>query len=164
MAQHRSNDRDIALANGKKTYLSGKPCPRGHLTERLVSNYVCIQCCDEVHYPKDRDRYRTGNTLKKQFSSRKQSAIRNGIPFTIKFEDIEQPEYCPILGLKLNYEWSGKGIRDNSKATLDKVVPELGYIPGNVYVISWRANKLKCDMTLVELKKIMNYIKEKTNG
>ncbi len=64
----------------------------------------------------------------------------------------------------MNYNWSGEHLRDDAKATIDKVIPELGYVPGNVYVISWRANKLKSNMNLTELQQIMNYIKEKTNG
>jgi hypothetical protein len=163
VAQEKSSALQVAIANGNMTYFTGKPCCHGHISPRLTSTHTCIQCSREIHYPKDRDSYRTGNTLEKQFKSRRQSAIRNKIPFTIKFEDIDQPEYCPVLGTKLNYEWSGEGMRDNNKATLDKVNPELGYVPGNVYVISWRANKLKSDMTLVELEKIMNYIKEKAN-
>jgi hypothetical protein len=91
-------------------------------------------------------------------------AKRNNIPFSIKFESIEQPKFCPVLGIELNYNWSGEHLRDDAKATIDKVIPELGYVPGNVYVISWRANKLKSNMNLTELQQIMNYIKEKTNG
>jgi len=106
--------------------------------------------------------YRTDNTLKRQFNTRRQSALRNSILFTIKFENIEQPEYCPVLGIKLNYGWSGEGCRDDAKATIDKLIPELGYVPGNVFVISWRANKLKSNMTIVELEKILKYMKERT--
>jgi len=97
-----------------------------------------------------------------QFRQRKNQAIKQGIPFTIELSDIEQPEFCPILGIKLNYGWGGAGghLRDPCKATIDKVIPKLGYVPGNVFIISWRANKLKSDMTYDELDKIMNYIKE----
>jgi hypothetical protein len=159
------NQRTQAMLEGKPTYFTGKPCSRGHIAERRVSNYICVQCSKEVHQITDRNNYRdSNNTLERQFNTRKQTALRKGIPFTIKFEDIEQPEYCPVLGFKLNYGWSGEDRRDNAKATFDKVNPELGYVPGNVYIISWRANKLKSDMNIMELEKIMNYIKEKTNG
>ena len=153
--------RDIAKLNGDLTYFTGKPCKRGHLADRRVSNYICIQCSKEVYAVTDRENYRTDNTLQRQFNTRKQSALRNGILFSIKFEDIEQPEYCPVLGIKLNYGWSGEGLRDDAKATIDKLVPELGYVPGNVFVISWRANKLKNDMTIIELENILRYMKER---
>lgn len=141
--------------------MSNKPCKRGHIAPRLVSTYACTQCAKEVYQVTDREKYRDGNTLYKQFLIRMQFAKRHNIPFTIDFESIEQPKFCPVLGIELNYNWSSDHLRNSAKATLDKVIPELGYVPGNVFVISWRANKLKSNMTLDELQKIMNYIKEK---
>ena len=38
-----------------------------------------------------------------------------------------------------------------------------GYVLGNVYVISWRANRLKSSATIDELEKIIGYIKERQN-
>lgn len=164
MAGKINEVRREALANGEKTYFDGTTCVNGHISRRRTSSCVCIQCCTEIYKPADRDNYRYKDTFYRQFQNRKQTAIRRGIPFTIEFDQIEQPEFCPILGLKLNYGWSGEHRRDDAKASFDKVVPVLGYVPGNVFVISWRANKLKNDMSLSELKKIMNYIEEKTNG
>jgi hypothetical protein len=114
-----------------------------------------------VYIPKDVHNYRYENTFYRQFIARKQKAIKLRIPFTIEFDQLEQPKYCPILGLELNYGWSGLNRRDPSKASIDKLIPELGYVPGNVFVISWRANKLKCDMSLQEIEKMLKYIKER---
>jgi hypothetical protein len=156
--------RDIAKENSETTYFTGKPCRRGHISNRRTSNYICIQCASEIYNKSDRNNYRFGDTFYRQFCQRQQAAKQKDILFTISFEEIEQPEYCPVLGIKLNYGWSGLNRRDDAKATIDKVIPELGYVSGNVFVISWRANKLKSNMTLDELQKIMNYIKDKTNG
>jgi len=120
-----------------------------------------MQCAKEIHQTTDRDNYRYHDTLKRQFNARKQNAKRLGIPFTIIYEEIEKPEYCPVLGIKLNYGWSGENRRDDAKASFDKVIPELGYIPGNVFIISWRANKLKNNMSITELEKILTYMKER---
>lgn len=149
---------------GKSTYNTGKPCKRGHISDRRVSNNLCIQCAKEVYHITDRDNYRYRDTFYRQYLSRKQNAKNNNIPFTILFNEIETPEFCPIFGLKLNYGWSGENQRDNAKATIDKVIPELGYVNGNVFVISWRANKLKSNMSLDELKSIIKYIEERTHG
>lgn len=154
---------------GNKTYFTGKPCKRGHISERLVSSRGCVVCAKEIHYPKSRDSYRNPeNTFKKQFYSRKQVANRLGIPFTIEFEDLDQPTFCPILGVRLNYGCStgqdGNQSRDPNKASIDKLDPLLGYIPGNVYVISRRANKLKSDMSVEELEKILDYMKKGNYG
>lgn len=36
--------RNEAIANGLKRYFNGKPCPAGHVAERLVSNWGCMEC------------------------------------------------------------------------------------------------------------------------
>lgn len=164
MSREFCQARNEAIEKGLQTYFTGKPCKRGHIAKRFVSSYQCVECSRTVLYQTDRERYRnSSNTLEAQLRARKNSAKKLGIPFDITINDIEQPEYCPVLGIKLNYSWGGKNgyLRDPSKATIDKIVPELGYVPGNVFVISWRANKLKSDMTLHELECIIKYIKER---
>lgn len=36
----------IAKQAGKRTYLGDKPCKRGHTTERLTVNGMCLECND----------------------------------------------------------------------------------------------------------------------
>ncbi len=36
--------RKEALAKGLKRYFTGLPCPKGHIAERLTSNFNCIEC------------------------------------------------------------------------------------------------------------------------
>jgi len=164
LARQMCSEREVAKANGRPTYFTGNPCKRGHVAERFVSTYTCVECSRLDLYKTERDRYRTAeSTLLYQFRQRRNSAIKNGIPFTIEYEELAQPEFCPVLGIKLNYGWGGTAghLRDPAKATIDKVIPELGYVPGNVFIISWRANKLKSNMTLDELEKIVKYMKER---
>ncbi len=71
------------------------------------------------------------------------------LPFDIEKTDIVVPEVCPVLGIKLEKAYGR--MADNSPS-LDRVRPELGYVKGNVRVISQRANRLKCDATAAELK------------
>ena len=77
------------------------------------------------------------------------------LPFTIEPSDVIIPEVCPVLGIKLLP--CGKRLNDSSP-TLDKINNELGYIKGNVSVISWKANRLKSDGTAEDHKRIANYI------
>jgi hypothetical protein len=48
----RNLSRAEALAKGLKRYFDGKPCPRGHVSDKLVVNYTCIQCLHEKHQAK----------------------------------------------------------------------------------------------------------------
>jgi 5-methylcytosine-specific restriction endonuclease McrA len=36
--------RTEALASGLSRYFTGKPCPKGHVAERHVSNWGCVEC------------------------------------------------------------------------------------------------------------------------
>lgn len=47
--------------------------------------------------------------------------------------------------------------------TLDKIIPALGYVPGNVWVISHRANTIKSDASLEELKTLTANLEKKLN-
>lgn len=78
-----------------------------------------------------------------------------GVPFTITKNDIVIPTHCPILGIPLVHQ-IGRGGGDSSPS-LDKVRPELGYVPGNVIVISQRANRLKSDASIKELRDIASF-------
>ena len=152
----------LARDNGDLSYFTGKPCKNGHIAPRLTSTQVCVQCGKEIYQATDRDKYRYGDTFKRQFSAVKQKAKRYGIPFTVRYEELEQPEFCPVLGLKLNYQWRELDTTDHTKASIDRLIPELGYIPGNTFVVSWRANRLKNNMTIDELEKILDYMKRNT--
>ena len=76
------------------------------------------------------------------------TAKRKGLPHTITIDDIVVPQFCPVFGLKLE---RGNGKPHDNSPSIDKIIPELGYIPGNVIVVSWRANNLKKDASVTEL-------------
>lgn len=79
-----------------------------------------------------------------------------GVPFTIVVSDIVIPTHCPILGTALAQKLGVRGGGDTSPS-LDKIEPGRGYVPGNVIVISNRANRLKSDATISELRDIASF-------
>lgn len=102
-----------------------------------------------------RARHPEGDLLNKARSR----ARRGGFPCTITRADIVIPKVCPILGIPLRAHY-GEGKRGfDDSPTLDRLVPLLGYVPGNVTVISGRANRIKNDATLQELERIVNWFK-----
>ena len=90
----------------------------------------------------------------------KNRAIEKGVPFKLTREDIEFVEICPLLGIPLN--WEG-GPRDKNTPSLDRIIPEKGYIKGNVRIISNLANMMKSYANNSELetfaKNIHGYMK-----
>ena len=78
--------------------------------------------------------------------------------FDIEEKDVVIPEYCPVLGIKLESGvGKGKWFLDASPS-IDRIDPTKGYTKGNVQVISWRANALKRDGTIAEMRAIVAYM------
>jgi hypothetical protein len=87
-------------------------------------------------------------------------AKKNGVEFSLVPEDLEWPTHCPILGVEIEYRGRGRGALSNS-ASLDRLDNSKGYVAGNVFVISWRANRIKNDATAEEHRKIAAWIDSK---
>jgi hypothetical protein len=82
----------------------------------------------------------------------KKRAAYAGIPFNLTLDDIQIPEKCPIFGIPLVVHEKRYA---NDSPSLDRVIPKLGYVTGNVIVISQRANILKRDASLEELEMLV---------
>jgi hypothetical protein len=83
----------------------------------------------------------------------KHAAIRKGLEFSIEVSDIVIPKTCPVLGIKL--VWA-KG--RNACPSIDRRNNDLGYTRENIRVISMKANRLKNNATVEELKAILQYM------
>jgi hypothetical protein len=85
-------------------------------------------------------------------------AKRTGVLFDIEVEDISIPATCPLLGIPLK---KGRKRSIASSPSLDRIFPEKGYIKGNVWVISARANAIKNDASIAELELLISRLKDK---
>jgi len=88
------------------------------------------------------------------YTQKKAGAKKLGIAFTIGPDDFSWPSHCPALGIQLN---SG-GSRDNTPS-FDRIDPRYGYVPGNVVVVSMRANRMKSDASAAELQALALFYK-----
>ena len=86
----------------------------------------------------------------------RQRAKRDGLPFSITAKDIKLVSKCPVLGIELVYGSSRQG---DTSPSLDRIVPNKGYVPGNVALMSLKANRLKSNGTLDEITKIYKWLK-----
>ena len=86
-------------------------------------------------------------------------AKEKGLPFSIKVTDIIVPEKCPLLGIPLSTNPVGKRKLGPGSPSLDRKIPELGYVSPNVWVISHRANTIKSNATLEELSLLVHNLR-----
>jgi hypothetical protein len=88
----------------------------------------------------------------------KRRAEKFGREFNIELSDITIPDICPILGIKLEH---GKKTSTDNSPSLDRINPNLGYTKNNVRIISMKANRMKQECTVAELKRLILYIEGK---
>lgn len=151
--------------------------PRGRLTRRSIKTsgiLVCKSCGKEKElksftmHAQTKTGYDTSACkickkskvdwtkvpLEKKILNRaKERAKKKGVPFDITLEDILIPSHCPVFGKPLIYgdhKWA---------PSIDRFIPELGYVKGNIFIISNFANMLKGDATLEELEKLVDWIR-----
>lgn len=115
---------------------------------------TCKRCSHAKREQERRDRTWKDDARQCMLNNCRQRAKEKSIPFNIDKEDIVIPDVCPVLGIKLERGGSFKG----NSPSVDKFIPELGYVKGNVHVISYRANSIKTDATLEEILKIAEYM------
>jgi hypothetical protein len=85
------------------------------------------------------------------------------VPFDLTIEDLKDPGLCPLLELPLSRSvGEGTGGASNSPS-VDRIIPALGYVKGNVRIISKLANAMKQDATPEQLltfaRNIVEYLK-----
>jgi hypothetical protein len=88
-------------------------------------------------------------------------ARKKGRAFTLTLNDIHIPEFRPVLGVRLELEARTRHARPNSPS-LDRIEAHLGYVPGNVWVISHRANVIKSTGTPEEHRRVAAAVEAQT--
>jgi hypothetical protein len=86
-------------------------------------------------------------------------AKKAGLEFNIDATDVAIPNVCPILSIPIE---KGTGKPSDNSPNIDRIDPHKGYIKGNVWVISHRANRIKNDASLEELELIVKALRNIT--
>jgi len=109
----------------------------------------------ESNREKLRDWYRI-NAESRLWSAAKSRAKKYDLDFDISKEDIIIPEYCPVLGLKLIV---GDKYAHDESPSLDRIIPSKGYVKGNIIVVSHKANSIKNNATIEDMRKVYEFYK-----
>lgn len=98
-----------------------------------------------------------GTKAYRLYHSCKSRAKKLGLPFDLDVPYVQDMlnarDVCPLLDVPYD---DGR-----YKQSVDKIIPELGYVKGNVWIISYRANSIKNDASLEELELITKNLRSR---
>ena len=107
--------------------------------------------------------WREKNLVVALVSAARRRAKRDGLAFdpsiTEELREAGVPTVCPIYGTPIV-----AGSRSGASPSLDRVVPSVGYVRGNVRIVSWLANRHKNDASAAQHEAIARYMRETMNG
>ncbi|BAQ94091.1 endonuclease [uncultured phage_MedDCM-OCT-S28-C10] len=88
----------------------------------------------------------------------KRRALQNNIPFNITSDDLKSiwpsDGLCPVFNSPMTFSNKNKW----RSASLDRIDPDKGYVPGNIQWISTKANTLKSNAHPYELMRLARYM------
>lgn len=93
------------------------------------------------------------NYIKCALQRIKSRCKKKGIEFNLDINDVQLPTHCPVLGVELKIG-EGRGATDNSPS-FDRIIPERGYVKGNVIVVSNKVNRMKNSGTIQDMRKMV---------
>jgi hypothetical protein len=138
---------------------------RAHGLRYYEANKERLKECNRIYYAANRARISIRRTTARRacpelplWRSARDRATKIGLPFDIDVADVIIPDRCPMLGIPLS---KGVGRCQASSPSLDRIDPSLGYVRGNVVVISHRANTIKNDATIEELSAVLRWLKDR---
>ena len=123
---------------------------------RKVLDYICRPCKNK----KDMI-YRRNNFEKMILKRLKKRAERKNVPVSVtagylkKF--IPDDMICPVLGIKMEV---GQKISNVNSPSVDRIIPEKGYVPGNIIIVSNKVNWIKSNATPDEIIKVGKFYKK----
>lgn len=114
-------------------------------------HYYCKACTRGYHNKDNVRSYAARHPERKLVQWAKQRAKRTGVEFDLTHDDVTVPDLCPVFGTPLV-----PGDGDNAP-TLDRIRNTEGYVRGNVVVVSMRANRMKSDSSVAELRALADF-------
>lgn len=148
-----NRERSLEISDYHKAYRAG------HYEELVSKGFVYRAGRKELISSQSKEQRRTNPEIH-MFRGAKRRAKKLGVPFAIEKSDIVVPCTCPVLGIPLTI---GDGVLHDGSPTLDRLIPELGYVPENIAVISNRANRMKDDGTAEEHRLLADWIEGKSS-
>ena len=139
-----------------------KDCGSYRPSEEYYKNRRGLHSTCKSCYIKRNSEYQAKYRAKNRFAIRMRScrarSKEKGLPFNLTTEYLESiwTNNCPAFGTTLNID-ARKGSKEH--AQLDRIIPDLGYVEGNVVWLSERANRIKDDASIEDLERLITWLK-----
>jgi hypothetical protein len=104
-------------------------------------------------------------TLEKAFQSSRRRAKEKNLPFNLDVQYLRSiyTENCPVFNVPMT--WGNLGVGKNIYSpSLDRIIPALGYVKGNVVFISDKANRIKAEFESKDLYAVADWQHKITKG
>lgn len=91
------------------------------------------------------------------FHHAKERAAQAGLPFdreAVRELLLNPPTHCPVFG----WQFKPGGKRSDDSPSIDRIKPHLGYVRGNIALISFKANRIKTDATAAEVRAVADWL------
>lgn len=92
-------------------------------------------------------------SIEKKILNRAKGRARDrGLEFNLTIDDIILPTHCPVFGVEFKYgdaDWT---------YSIDRINSRFGYVRGNVQIISNKANRLKNNATVEDIRLLYNWM------
>ena len=110
----------------------------------------------QAAYTKDWERNKRKNNPEYYlWKAAKKRSRGKDLDFNIEVSDIIIPQFCPLLHIPIIHK-TGMGKPRPESPSLDRLDNALGYVKGNILVMSYRANILKRDAEFQEMQRLVN--------
>jgi len=85
-------------------------------------------------------------------------AKNQGLPFNLEYDDLTPPKLCPVFNVEIGRIEPHSNNSKRFSISIDRIIPEKGYVKDNIQIISQLANVMKHDASIDELKMFARWI------
>ena len=165
---------DVVLVAGSKATNPNGNC---YPSNMQLGKRICNRCMKDYTSAREKQKRKlkqVGDSqhLRDMLEAARGRARKNNIPYSLSIHDLREiiTDRCPILGIKFELnkqgqDW-GKGKGNNNwrnSPSLDRIVPDKGYVKDNIIIVSLMANSIKNQATPDQIQKVATFYKKVYN-
>lgn len=142
-----------AKENGYKKYYN--KCKKHGIQTFAVLDNSCPVCVNEARQRRHKNNY-SYNRYRGHYNEIKRRAREKGHQFDLDLnwlrQRLSEAVFCPYLEVRLNQTQDDCKANPDCNKSVDRINPNKGYTKDNVIICSNKANRIKNNASVIELK------------